>query len=186
MVCQEGMDVFSVSVTHSWTHRSCLFAAFSLHFGVWLVGCREEMVHNSFPSLLSARTARNSGRLHLQPVILQKWPKLLLIVVAGLNSCPQCVYKWRDKQFVLKIMTNHLYLVYKRTVCSLNTCTRNCVCEGKTKSLHEQCPAWSCPLWDAGPGLPALVKAKKNPRFSFLPRNGDLGASPDQVRNVNM
>lgn len=63
--------------------------------------------------------------------ILQKWPKLLLIVVAGLNSCPQCVYKWRDKQFVLKIMTNHLYLVYKRTVCSLNTCTRNCLCEGK-------------------------------------------------------
>lgn len=94
--------------------------------------------------------------------ILQKWPKLLLIVVAGLNSCSQCVYNWRDKQFVLKIMTNHLYLVYKSTVCSLNTCTRNCVCEGKPKYLHEQCPAWSCRLWDAGSAHPALVKEKKN------------------------
>lgn len=68
---------------------------------------------------------RSTANIYWEDInLLQEWPKLLLIVVAGLNSCPRSVYNCSNKQFVLKIMTNRLYLVYKRTVCSLNTCTR--------------------------------------------------------------
>lgn len=170
--------VFCLSHTHGHKGAACLQHPLCiLECELWVV--ERKWYRILFLLSFLPRQQETLGDCICSQYILQKWPKLLLIVVAGLNSCPQCVYNWRDKQFVLKIMTNHLYLVYKRTVCSLNTCTRSCVCEGKTKCLSEQCPAWSCPLWDH----PALVKGKKKKqaRFSFLPRTGDLGASPGQM-----
>lgn len=152
------MGVFSASVTHTWRQRSACLQHFLciLVYDLWLV--EKKWYIMLFLLSFLPRQQETLGDYIYSQYILQKWPKLLLIVVAGLNSCSQCVYNWRDKQFVLKIMTNHLYLVYKRTVCSLNTCTRNCVCRKNKMS------SWAVPCLELpSPGCShSSSQSKKN------------------------
>lgn len=127
--------IFCLCNTHTCTHRQKRAACLQHFLCILLYNlCVLEkqqyiiffLLSFSYQDSYQLWEIRSTDSIYWEDInLLRKWPKLLLIVVAGLDSCPQCVYNCRNKQFVLKIMTNHLYLVYKRAVCSLNTCTRN-------------------------------------------------------------